>query len=57
VKTVNVVSTIFQLYHGGQFYWWKKPEYPQKTTDLLQVTVVSSTLRGVRTHKVSGDRN
>jgi hypothetical protein len=21
-----------------QFYWWRKPEYPEKTTDLLQVT-------------------
>ena len=33
--TFNNISVIFS---GGQFYWWRTSEYPEKITDLSQAT-------------------
>ena len=57
-------ATVFQIYRGGQFYRWRKPEYPQKTNDLSEVTDklyhillyrVYHAMNRFETHNVSGD--
>ena len=49
------LSTIFQLYRGGQFYWWRKPEDTEKTIHLTKVT--DKLYHEIRTHNISGDRH
>ena len=65
LKSMTTITTapLFQLYCGGQFYWWKKPEYPERTTDLSQATdkfyhiMLHLSISRIRTHNVSGDNH
>ena len=64
--SVGKISCAIHLCCVRVIMFWRKPDYLEKMTSLLQVTdktlshnVVSSTprLSGVRTHNVSGDRH
>jgi hypothetical protein len=62
----NATFNISVIYQGVSFNSWTKPEYPEKTTDLSQVTDklyhimlfrVHLAMGGIQTHIVSGDRH
>jgi hypothetical protein len=57
-------ATIFQLFLAGKFYWFSNLEYPEKTTDLLEITDklyhlmlygVHLVMNGVRIHNFCDD--
>jgi hypothetical protein len=62
----DTFNNISDIYRGGPFYRWWKPEDQDKTTDLPQVTDklyhikvyrVQITMSGIQTHNVGGFRH
>ena len=60
----NATFNNISVMSWGPFYWWKKPEYPEKTTDLTEVTdklhhikfyQVYLAMSGIQTDNISCD--
>ena len=41
VMVFNATFSNISAICSSQFYWWRKLEYPEKTTDLSQVTMTN----------------
>jgi hypothetical protein len=56
--SLTPLSTIFQLYRGCQFYWWRKNHRPAGSHwQALSHNVVHLVLSGIRTINISGERH
>ena len=38
VMVFNATFNNISVISWGKFYWWRKPEYPEKTTDMSRFT-------------------
>ena len=57
-RCLTSLSTIFQL-HDDWFYWWTKPEHPEKIINMPPVHTLHSVCMATdrnSTHNLSGNR-